>query len=132
MNRLLLVLLISQLGILVSCQNQGAQSNSQVETNSTLVNVAQAKSLLAKGDVIALDVRTPEEISEGKIQGALEIDYKAAGFKEKINKLDKSKAYLIYCRSGGRSARSAKLMKKLNFKQTYDLDGGYTAWSSEN
>jgi rhodanese-related sulfurtransferase len=131
MNRIILAFGIGILGILISCQNQGSTAIPQVETNSKLVNLSEAKKMLAAGEVIALDVRTPEEISEGKIQGALEIDYKANNFKEKIEKLDKSASYLVYCRSGGRSAKCTKLMKKLGFKQTYDLDGGYAAWSSE-
>ena len=110
--------------LLVSCKNQ------QTTTTSSLVDVTKAKELLDSKSVIALDVRTPYEIKNGKIKDALELDFKAEGFKEKLDAFDKSKSYLVYCRSGGRSAKSIKLMSNLGFSNTYDLEGGYTAWSN--
>ena len=111
--------------LLVSCKDQQTTT-----TTSSLVDVTKAKELLDSKSVIALDVRTPYEIKNGKIKDALELDFKAEGFKEKLDAFDKSKSYLVYCRSGGRSAKSIKLMSNLGFSNTYDLEGGYTAWSN--
>jgi rhodanese-related sulfurtransferase len=41
---------------------------------------------------------------------------------------DPGKPVLVYCRSGGRSARASKQLEKLGYKVVYDLDGGITAW----
>lgn len=77
-----------------------------------------------------LDVRTPAEIAKGKIAGALEIDYRADGFEEKVKDLDKDIDYVVYCKSGGRSAKAQAIMKNNGFINTYNMTGGYTAWNS--
>jgi rhodanese-related sulfurtransferase len=75
-------------------------------------------------------VRTPGEVSEGYIDGAtLFIDYNGSNFESKISKLDKSKSYVIYCRSGGRSARASELMASKGFKKLYNLEGGISNWT---
>ena len=52
-------------------------------------------------------------------------------FAEKLNKLDKSKPYAIYCRSGHRSGLTAKKMEEIGFKSTVNLDGGILQWIEE-
>ncbi len=78
-------------------------------------------------NVIVLDVRTPAETTEGLLPGAIEIDYKAPDFAERIAKLPKDKTYLVYCRSGRRSARACELMAEEGFENLYNLEGGYLA-----
>ena len=77
---------------------------------------------------VILDVRTPQEVGQGKIDGAININFYDPDFKEQLNKLDKNKKYLIYCRSGARSSRALALTKELGFKEAYDLKGGILAW----
>ena len=80
---------------------------------------------------IVIDVRSPAEIAEGKIfSEALEINFYNNNFKQKIAQLDKTKKYLIYCRSGGRSGKALRLMKNLGFSEAYDLAGGTNAWNA--
>lgn len=132
MNRAFSFVVILSIMILAACKNQDSSANPKdLLTLTSVIDISAAKQLLDSGSVIPLDVRTSKEIAEGKIKDALEIDFKQAGFENKLNKLDKSKSYLVYCRSGVRSAKSIKVMQKLGFKQTYDLDGGYTAWSKD-
>lgn len=88
--------------------------------------VAAGKSL--SGDVIVLDIRTPTEFAEGHIEGALNIDFNADDFADNIGKLDKSKEYLVHCRSGGRSGRSLPTFESLGFEKILHLDGGMLAW----
>jgi phage shock protein E len=76
-----------------------------------------------------LDVRTPEEVAEGVIPGAIVLDYKSADFKTSLDSLDKSKTYFVYCASGGRSGKTADLMKQENFNAVYSLAGGMKAWT---
>ena len=95
------------------------------------VNTAQLADMIAKGqDMVLLDVRTADEIAAGKIAGALEIDYFGDDFAAHIDKLDKDKHYLVYCKSGGRSAKSIVLMKEKGFNKCTNLEGGYTAWNA--
>ncbi len=78
--------------------------------------------------VVLLDVRTPEETALGKIEGATELDFFSPDFEAEIDKLDKNKTYLIYCRSGKRSGKTCALMAQKGFKHLFNLAGGYNAW----
>lgn len=87
-----------------------------------------------KGDENAfiLDVRTPEEIEEGYIPGSTNIDiYLGQGFLDELEKLDKSKNFYVYCRSGNRSGQACALMNNSGFKTTYNLEGGFMNWQGE-
>ena len=86
--------------------------------------------LASKPDAVLVDVRTPDEFSEGIIEGAINIDFKDPSFGEKINGLDKSKPYFVYCLSGKRSGDAAKQMDSLGFKTIYMLEGGYKDWKN--
>lgn len=92
-------------------------------------DVKEFKEMMTKDNTMILDVRTPQETAEGMIEGAIEIDYKADGFDAKLDQLDKNKTYLVYCKSGGRSGRTANKMIDKGFKNVVNLKGGYTAWS---
>lgn len=81
-------------------------------------------------DFIILDVRTPEEYSEGHIEGAINIDYYADDFENKLDELDKGKTYLVYCRTGSRSASARDIMTDLGFKNIYNMTGGISDWQS--
>lgn len=81
---------------------------------------------------VILDVRTEEEFVEGYIPTAKNIDiYKGQGFLDEIEKLDKSKNYYVYCRSGARSAQACALMNQQGFENAYNLMGGITDWDGE-
>ena len=78
-----------------------------------------------KDTATLIDVRTPEEYMSGHYKNAQNLNfYDELNFKNALNKMDKNKRYLIYCRSGHRSGLTLKLMKKLGFKEVYDLSGG--------
>ncbi|MBO6534691.1 MAG: rhodanese-like domain-containing protein [Balneolaceae bacterium] len=84
-------------------------------------------------DVVILDVRTDPEVAEGMIDGAIQIDYRSENFADEVAKLDTSKTYIVYCRSGGRSSAASKLMtEELGFKNVNNLLGGYSEYSSED
>jgi rhodanese-related sulfurtransferase len=93
------------------------------------ISQSEFKKLMKDKNAQILDVRTVNEVSQGKIQGSLNIDYFKADFMETAkNKLDKNKPVLVYCAAGGRSASAAKDLKKAGFKKVYDLEGGYDNW----
>lgn len=80
---------------------------------------------------IILDVRTPREFAGGHIEGAVNIDYNAPTFKDDVNGLDKTKMYLVYCRTSRRSRGAFDLMKALEFQEVYHMLGGIVGWTSE-
>ena len=77
---------------------------------------------------LLIDIRTPREFTQGKIEGAININYYDRNFLEEIGKFDKSKPIFIYCRSGSRTNSAAKKMSNLGFVQVYDLNGGIGNW----
>ncbi len=80
-------------------------------------------------NAVILDVRTQEEVDEGHIPNAKVIDiYKGQEFVNELEKLDKSKNYYVYCRSGARSAQACTLMDQMGFNKTFNLLGGFSKW----
>jgi rhodanese-related sulfurtransferase len=71
-----------------------------------------------------LDVRTPEEIAEGYIQGAVFVDFKSDDFNEKVQELDKAADYVVHCRSGQRSEKAIAIMTELGFTGNLVNGGG--------
>lgn len=88
---------------------------------------------IAKDDqAVILDVRTEEEVEDGFIPDMINIDIRLGqGFLDEVGKLDKSKNYYVYCRSGGRSAQACTLMNQMGFETTYNLLGGFMNWDGE-
>jgi rhodanese-related sulfurtransferase len=76
---------------------------------------------------VVLDVRTSGEYSGGNIPGSVNIDLMAADFPKRINTLDKTKTYLVYCRSGSRSAQACAMMTDIGLNAC-NLAGGISTW----
>ncbi|MGB0975296.1 MAG: rhodanese-like domain-containing protein, partial [Flavobacteriaceae bacterium] len=83
---------------------------------------------ISEDNVQLVDVRTPEEWQDGIINHAKTINYFDDSFKMQLKELDKTKPVAVYCKSGGRSGKTAKLLSELGFKEIYDLKGGYLNW----
>ena len=93
-----------------------------------IVTPEEMQSLLELEDLQIVDVRTPEEYKDGFIKNSQNIDFNSPTFDEDILKLDKSKPVLLYCKSGGRSAKCSQKLKEAGFIKIYDLKGGITQW----
>lgn len=95
------------------------------------VEVAQARELIKNNPgIFILDVRTPEETGQGFIEGAQFADINNPDFPQKIEALDSTKTYIVYCAIGGRSKTAAGYMHSKGFKNVYNLIGGYSAWTA--
>ena len=81
---------------------------------------------------IILDVRTLDEVNEGHIKNATNIDFYASDFTAKINLIRKDVPIFVYCRSGHRSAKAAQKMKELGFDKVFNLLGGFNEWKLNN
>ena len=88
---------------------------------------------LEKDDnAFVLDVRAPEELEEGYIPNATNIDfYLGQDFLTEVEKLDKNKNYYVYCRSGNRSGQACAIMNSVGFKNAYNLEGGFMNWDGD-
>ena len=90
------------------------------------------KKLNEDSNAVILDVRSEEECSDGIIPKAVIIDiYKGQGFIYRLEELDKTKNYYVYCKSGGRSGQACAIMQQMGFSNTYNLIGGFLEWEGE-
>lgn len=89
----------------------------------------EVETLLEEGKPLNLiDVREVEEVEAGKIPGAIHIPL---GFLEfRMNELDKSKEYIMVCRSGGRSGQASQFLESQGYK-VINMTGGMLAWEGE-
>lgn len=132
---LALILVFTSISCKSTSQEAGTQDQKMVKVEQVKqgsykdISVSEAQKMIYDNkDLIIIDVRTPEEVAAGKIEGALEININDSDFASKMSALDKDKEYLVYCKSGGRSGRCMNKMKDLGFKSVYNMEGGYSSW----
>ena len=101
------------------------------EEKAVMVTPEEMQTILHSEDVQLIDVRTPEEYSDGHIENSQNIDFKSPTFGEDILVLDKSKPVIVYCKSGKRSGNSSKILMKAGFIKVYDLEGGILEWKEK-
>lgn len=91
-----------------------------------------AEKLAADDNAVLLDVRTQEEWDSGFIAGAKHLDFFDPQFPAEVEKLDKSKNYYLYCRSGNRSGKACDLMASAGFTgELFNLQGGIMGWTGD-
>lgn len=119
---------------ITSCGNsQGNESSSKQQKEASVaknIGTAEFQKMMAS-DVVVLDVRTPEEVAAGAIEGSTHLDFYGADFKKSLEAMDKDKPVLVYCAVGGRSGNAMQMMQKMGFKEVYNLSGGIRAWQGE-
>ncbi|NOY48095.1 MAG: rhodanese-like domain-containing protein [Chlorobi bacterium] len=137
-----ILLLLITLSIFFSCKSQTKEEVKDTKTVQTkeivqakdpiqLLDVAAFKKGITNPEIQLIDVRTPKEYEGGHIENATLIDYFSSNFKETLLTLDKEKPLYLYCKSGGRSRKAAKILAEMGFKEIYDLKGGYMAWEKQ-
>lgn len=93
------------------------------------ISSAELKHLLSKEKIQLLDVRTPDEISQGFIKSDIFVNFFDTDFYKKANaQLDKSKPVYLYCRTSNRSTSAAAILKENGF-EVYVLEGGFNKWN---
>ena len=82
---------------------------------SALAGCASSNAIDMKSIAAVIDVRTPEEVATGHLHGSININIEGTDFASEMNKLDKSKNYVVYCRSGHRAGMAIDWMKQNGF-----------------
>lgn len=108
----------------------GSTSESEPEAHIERVPAQAFSQAVTQDEGTILDVRTPEEFSAGHIAGATVVDWNDPSFPSRVAELDKSKRYLVYCRSGNRSAQAVAAMRGMGFTDITELQGGVIAWEA--
>jgi phage shock protein E len=109
------------------CGGGGSTSTATIET----ISPAEAAGLVSEAPegLVVLDVRTPAEFAGGHLAGAVNLDYQAAGFADRLAELDRAVPYVLYCRTGNRSAQVREMMRDLGFAEVHEIAGGIVAWA---
>lgn len=103
------------------------------EPAESSVNATRFSEKMNGENTIVIDIRTKEEFESGHIPGAENIDfYQTAQFSAYLDGLDKTKRYLIYCKSGNRSNQAYEIMKEKGFLNVTELQGGILSWQASN
>ena len=103
-----------------------ASGNAQNQNFRTL-DVSDFETAIANDDIVRLDVRTAEEYAEGHISGAINIDVLKDDFLKRASELPKDKDIALYCRSGNRSKKAAKMLSDNGYR-VIELGNGYNGW----
>ncbi|SFV64040.1 Rhodanese-like domain protein [hydrothermal vent metagenome] len=94
------------------------------------INTNNAVSLMEDKKLKIIDVREIKERTSGYINN--DINIPLAQIKNKLTTLNSDDKFLIYCRSGSRSAYACKQLTKAGFTNVYNLKGGFVAWEGAN
>jgi rhodanese-related sulfurtransferase len=99
------------------------------------ITPAQAKEMMAKGNVLVVDVRdAPEVEKSGRVAGAVHVSRGMLEFRADAEtpyhdkNFAKDKTIILYCASGGRSALSGKVLKDMGYGHVYNL-GAFKDWA---
>lgn len=116
-RKLIAVLGVVAAGLsLASCApSQQADSD---KVGDTSISSSQSS---AEAQTIILDVRTPEEYAAGHLDGAVSLDLNGGQLEAELSNLDPQAHYLVYCRSGNRSAAASQLLRDAQFTSVTDL-----------
>lgn len=92
------------------------------------VTAAEAVTLINRANALVLDVRDEAEFASGHIAEATHIP--VDNLAERLNELKKykNKAILVSCQRGMRSAKACDILRKAEFTQVHNLQGGLNAW----
>jgi rhodanese-related sulfurtransferase len=124
---------------ITACQSPSSPEGSQSATapSSTTAAAGSVVTLTvqefanqsSKGTI--LDVRTAGEVAQGKIEGALVIDYYSPNFLDQVSQISKDQELYLYCAVGARSEEAARLLVQQGYTKVYHLQGGIQGWSQE-
>ena len=131
MKKISLIALLFVLLLASACGTDGESETESGKATVVSITAEEAKAKLDSDDsVILVDVRTPEEYREGHIPGAILLPVSDIEAKAESELQDKSETYIVYCRSGSRSAAAASQLVEMGYENIYDL-GGINDWPYE-
>lgn len=102
--------------------------------NSSIKQVSskEFKELISQKKGTLLDVRTYSEFSNGHINDAGQLNFYALDFKQKLLLLPKNQPIYLYCNTGYRSEKAAKILLENAYKNVYNLEHGIMEWNLKN
>ena len=93
-------------------------------------SAVEVAAMQARGEpFLLLDVREPDEWEAAHIEGARLVPL--GQLEARLGELAdwRERRVVVHCRSGARSARAARLLQRLGFRDVWSMAGGIQAWS---
>ncbi len=124
--------MIKTISLLIILLTSGVEVSAQEGVISKVIAPIELQKLMKdKPGLQLIDVRTIGEYKAGHLSKSVLIDYYRPDFKAQLQKLDKNKPIAVYCAIGGRSNGALLILKRLGFREAYDLSGGIQAWQEK-
>ncbi|MEE8389160.1 MAG: rhodanese-like domain-containing protein [Acidiferrobacterales bacterium] len=86
---------------------------------SQQIECQEARDMLENHDAQLVDVRTPQEHSNGTLPGSVNVPLQFIN--QAHDQLDKSKPVIVYCVSGARSAQALPVLQSMGFDNVHNL-----------
>ena len=106
-----------------------AESTRTLSSRQTITSAYLVERLGAEDAPVILDVRSPEEYSEGHIPGAINIPYDQVAANLDSLESFRTAEIVVYCRTGRRAGVAENVLREAGFTQVSDLEGHMTSWS---
>lgn len=91
------------------------------------IRSVEAKNLLAaKKNAFLLDVRTPAEFRQGRLQGAVLIPINEV--ERRIGEIPRNRPVVVYCAVGSRSGLVAGFLAQKGYREVYNMADGIVGW----
>ncbi len=126
--------------LLISCSKNSTNTTvSKTASQSTSAMAAPFHKVLSprqvmrligeKPDLLIVDVRSPQELKEGKLQNSVLVPF--WNIMRGNYNLPKNRTILLYCAVGGRSYAAMQIMTRNGYSKLYNLKGGIAQWKKE-
>ena len=112
-------------GTLASPKKLAEQARSEISE----ITSAELEALLKKeASPLLVDVRTEREYQAGHLRGATWIPRGKLEFAIVKLEAESDRDIVLYCRTGGRAALSAKALQEMGYSNVKSLEGGFKRW----
>ena len=124
------------LAALSACQpnstSQSTNTEGTTQTSTASIVTLNAQEFATKSTAgTIVDVRTAGEVAQGKIEGALEIDFYSPDFLDQVSQISKDQEVYVYCAVGARSEEAARMLIQQGYTKVYHLQGGIQGWAQQ-
>ncbi|MBC6366990.1 rhodanese-like domain-containing protein [Algoriphagus sp. AK58] len=104
------------------------QTTESAASQTTVINLTAKEFSEKSPSGTVIDVRTPGEVAQGKIENAVVIDFYQPDFLDQVSKISKDQEIYLYCAVGARSEEAARMLVQQGYTKVYHLQGGIQAW----
>lgn len=96
------------------------------------ITPTELKARMDAGDAPAMvDVREPYEAEIADLPERGQLRIPQAQLQQRLDELDPAREYVVYCRSGNRSAWATAMLRQRGYENVLNLKGGVLGWREE-